>query len=125
MYNNFLYPYNQVNAMPPYYANNGANIPAINNGIIKVTGYDGAKAYQMGANQVAALFDVNENVFWIKSTDGAGFASYRKFRYDEENNETNASVNTDYVTRKEFDELKAEVENYGNVTVSDSTENAK
>lgn len=46
--------------------------------IIRVNGLPGAQAYQMGANASVALFDANEDYFYIKSTDGAGFASIRR-----------------------------------------------
>jgi hypothetical protein len=41
--------------------------------LVKVSGIDGAKAYQMGANSAVALFHESEDIFYIKSTDGAGF----------------------------------------------------
>ena len=43
--------------------------------LIRVNGIDGAKAYQMPANSTVALFDSNEDVMYVKSTDGAGFRS--------------------------------------------------
>ena len=50
-------------------------------GIVRVNGIQGAQAYQMGANSSVALFDANEDFFYIKTTDGAGFASIRKFKF--------------------------------------------
>lgn len=76
--------------------------------IVRVNGYPGAQAYQMGANAAAALFDANDDYFYVKSTDGAGFATIRKFRFypcdDQEQPQGG-----EYVTRKEFDELKGVV----------------
>ena len=40
--------------------------------IVRVNGYQGAQAYQMGANSAAVLFDANEDIFYKKITDGAG-----------------------------------------------------
>ena len=40
--------------------------------ITRVTGEEGAKAYQMAPNSSAALFDGNEDIFYLKTTDGAG-----------------------------------------------------
>ena len=40
--------------------------------LIRVTGIDGAKAYQMRPNSAVALFDGAEDIFYLKSTDGAG-----------------------------------------------------
>lgn len=75
-------------------------------GLIRVTGMQGAKAYQMPANSRAALFDDTDDIVIIKMTDGAGFPSYRRARLewieDEPENDT--------VTRAElnakFEELK-------------------
>ena len=52
--------------------------------LIRVNGIDGAKAYQMAPNSVAALFDANDDLMYIKSTDGAGFPALRTFRFTEE-----------------------------------------
>ena len=41
--------------------------------LIRVTGMDGAKAYQMPPNSVVPLFDADNDIMYIKSTDGAGF----------------------------------------------------
>lgn len=77
--------------------------------IIRVTGMDGAKAYNLSPNSRAALFDDTDDVVIIKTTDGAGFPSYRRARLDwlEEDPPQPAG---DYITRDEFraqfDELK-------------------
>ena len=52
--------------------------------LVRVNGIDGAKAYQMQANSVVALFDANEDVMYIKATDGAGFPSIRVFTFTEQ-----------------------------------------
>ncbi len=52
--------------------------------LIRVNGLDGAKAYQMMANSVVALFDANADLMYIKSTDGAGFPSIRVFSFSEQ-----------------------------------------
>lgn len=51
--------------------------------ITRVTGEEGAKAYQMAPNSSAALFDGNEDIFYLKTTDGAGFPTIRKFKFEE------------------------------------------
>lgn len=79
--------------------------------IIRVNGLPGAQAYQMGANASVALFDANEDYFYIKSTDGAGFASIRRFKFSPCDDMQSAAPTEDYVTRKEFDELKGLVLN--------------
>lgn len=69
--------------------------------IIRVTGMDGAKAYALSPNSRAALFDDTDDVVIIKTTDGAGFPSYRRARLDwiEEAPQQAAG---DYITRDEF-----------------------
>lgn len=71
-------------------------------GLIRVTGMQGAKAYQMPANSRAALFDDTDDIVIIKMTDGAGFPSYRRARLDWLPDEPEG----DSVTRKEFDDLR-------------------
>lgn len=76
--------------------------------LIRVTGYEGAKAYQMAPNSVVALFDGNQDVFFVKSTDGAGFPTIKAFAFTP----IDASpAPVDYVTRQEFEELKGQVLN--------------
>lgn len=43
--------------------------------IIKVSGENGAKAYQMPANSSVLLLDETMPIVWLKSTDGAGYPS--------------------------------------------------
>jgi hypothetical protein len=81
--------------------------------LIRVTGMEGAKAYQMPPNSRAALFDDTDDIVIIKITDGAGFPSYRRARLAwMEDNQASQSVSLEeYVTRKEFEELKGLIEN--------------
>lgn len=83
--------------------------------LTRVTGLEGAKAYQMSANSVAALFDAAEDVMYIKSTDGAGFPTIRIFEFTERKEVPVAQTaqDGDFVSRKEFEELKQEVAKYG------------
>lgn len=77
--------------------------------LVRVSGMDGARAYQMAPNEVVALFDEGDDILYVKSTDGAGFPTIRRFRFREEADaapSAPAPVSTDYVTRAEFDELK-------------------
>lgn len=77
--------------------------------LIRVTGLDGAKAYQLPANSSIALFDANDDVMYIKTTDGAGFPSIRAFRFTPIEAMEPERVVTDYVQRAEFDNLAAQV----------------
>ena len=77
------------------------------NGIVRVTGMDGAKAYQLPPNSAMPLFDSGGEILFIKTTDGAGFPTILPFRYTQlESQQPNAN---DYVTRQEFEELKGMV----------------
>lgn len=90
--------------------------------LIRVTGFDGAKAYQMAPNSSVALFDSNEDIFYVKTTDGAGFPTIRAFRFTPMEAQQPAS---EFVTRDEFERLRQEVLSYGKQFVSNErTDNA-
>ena len=76
--------------------------------LTRVTGLDGAKAYQMPPNSVVALFDGGEDVFYIKSTDGAGFPTIKAFSFSPIEART---TQAEFVTRQEFEELKGMIIN--------------
>ena len=111
-----MYYPNMMNAQQPYqtfqnpYAMNMT--PQTPTTLTRVTGIDGAKAYQMTPNSTVALFDNNEDVMYIKTTDGAGFPTIRTFGFSEITTNNQQSIaNTDYVTRDEFNKLKEELLN--------------
>lgn len=91
--------------------------------LIRVNGIDGAKAYQMNANSTVALFDANEDILYIKNTDGAGFPSIRIFKFDEVTETTKSEEKQDYISRKEFEEFKKELMNNGKQSISRSKSN--
>ena len=91
--------------------------------LIRVNGIDGAKAYQMSANSTVALFDTNEDIMYVKSTDGAGFPSIRTFSFTEIKENTKVSQNTDYISRQEFEDFKKELMNNGKQSISRSKSN--
>lgn len=81
--------------------------------ITRVTGEEGAKAYQMAPNSSAALFDGNEDIFYLKTTDGAGFPTIRKFKFEEIQAKTpEPAEESDYITREEFEQFREEIRNY-------------
>ena len=90
--------------------------------LIRVTGYEGAKAYQMPANSTTALFDSNDDVMYIKSTDGAGFPTIRTFRFEEMRGTAMSSPNEDYISRKEFEDFKKEMLSYAKQSIQSTTE---
>ena len=78
--------------------------------LVRVTGYEGAKAYQMMPNSTVALFDGSEDLMYIKSTDGAGFATIRTFKFEPYCEPTQNCG--EYISRTEFDEFRNEVKDY-------------
>ena len=74
-------------------------------GLIRVTGMDGARAYQMPPNSAVALFDGGQDVFYVKTTDGAGFPTIRAYSF-QPMEQVQAMGASEYVTRAEFEQLK-------------------
>ena len=79
--------------------------PQPRDGLIRVTGMDGARAYQMPPNSAVALFDGGQDVFYVKTTDGAGFPTIRAYSF-QPMEQAQAMGASEYVTRAEFDQLK-------------------
>lgn len=78
------------------------------NALVSVNGVDGAKAYQMPPNSKAALFDANEDIFYLKESDGAGFCTITPYRFVKVEPEK-APPAQDYVTRAEFEKVLSEL----------------
>lgn len=79
--------------------------------LTSVTGIEGARAYPLPPNSRAALFDENQDLLYIKSTDGAGFPTVRTYRFEEVEPEVpSVPAAPDYVSRDEFEELMRKVE---------------
>lgn len=85
----------------------GYGQPCLDQGLIMVNGEEGAKAYPLPPNKTVPLFDKSDMAFYLKSTDGGGYGSLRKFTYSEIIN--NAPEKKDeYLTRAEFEEWKGQ-----------------
>jgi hypothetical protein len=81
--------------------------------LTRVNGIDGARAYQMGANSTAALFDSNDDILYIKTTDGAGFPTIRVFEFKEKIAEMKENLSEcEFVSKAEFEKFKKEVGGY-------------
>lgn len=91
--------------------------------LIRVNGIEGAKAYQMPANSTVALFDSNDDVMYVKSTDGAGFPSIRTFAFTEVKEQNKPVQQIDYISREEFEEFKKELMNNGKQSIQKSKSN--
>lgn len=99
----------------------------MNNNLIQLSGVDlvvpthgieGAKAYPMGPNCRAPLFDDAEDIFYIKSTDANGFPTVKVFEFKEkimidQNNSGNGVVLEDIrsLIREELSVVKEELLN--------------
>lgn len=120
MYNPYLNNYAQNN-YTPYNAQNAMYNASMNQGqqLIRVNGLEGAKAYQMGANSTVALFDSNNDIMYVKNTDGAGFGSIRAFKFSEMDLNSSAPV-AEYATKNELEQLRQEVKNYAEQFISKS-----
>lgn len=78
------------------------------NGLVSVTGIEGAKAYQLPPNSSMPLFDRDSDMLYVKSTDAAGYPTLKAFRFEPV--EAQEQPSQDYVTREDFDALTARVE---------------
>ena len=74
--------------------------------LIKVSGIDGAKAFQMAPNSSVALFHESEDILYVKTTDGAGFPTIRTFKFEPLEDDPKSAQ---YVTVDEFNRFKEEV----------------
>lgn len=109
---NYTYPWSQAIAQ---------NQPQqqqqqVNSGVIWVQGESGAKSYLVAPGQSVWLMDSENNVFYIKTSDGSGMPMpLRIFDYTErtqqQSKQTNTQTNNDYITRKEFEKRLAELRN--------------
>lgn len=75
--------------------------------LIRVTGMDGAKAYQMAPNSCVPLFDADKDIMYVKSTDGAGFPTIRTFSFAPV--EVSQDKVPEYVTRAELDDFERKI----------------
>lgn len=120
-YNMYGYP-NNVQSMQPYQNSmQPCQNMQPNQTLIRVTGIDGARAYQMQANSVVPLFDSDNDIMYIKSTDGAGFPTIKAYTFAPYDM-TQPQYSNDYVTRAEFEELKGMIQN-GKQSIPKSAKN--
>lgn len=122
----FQNPYASLLGQTPYYNQPMNNQPfpqQITQNLIRVNGIEGAKAYQMSANSTVALFDTNEDIMYVKTTDGAGFPIIRTFSFTEIKEDTKVSQNTDYISRQEFEDFKKELMNNDKQSISRTKSN--
>ena len=127
MYNN---PYNSMyNPMQPMNMPQGVNPympqarqPAME--LTRVTGIQGAQAYQMPPNSTAALFDSGCDIMYIKTTDGAGFPTIRTFEF-KPYEEPAAMPAPEYATKADLMALREELMANGKQSVRKPEKSAK
>jgi hypothetical protein len=93
------------------------SMPVAGDQLKSVNGIEGAKQFPVSANSRVALFDMNEDIVYIKTVDAGGYPSIRTFRMVEENS---APKEPQYVTMEEFMKFKEELLN-GKQSVPEST----
>ena len=89
--------------------------PVQNVNWVFVSGVDGAKNQIVQPGQTVWMMDNNDPYFYVKAVDGVGSSSLRIFQFSEVQDVTPEQPAqqidmSQYVQRKEFDELKAMVE---------------
>lgn len=78
--------------------------------LIKVNGRAGADAFRLDApNSMVALFDANEDIFFIKRTDGAGYPTVDTYRFVKAEDAA-PTRDSDFISRVEFDQFKFSLE---------------
>lgn len=81
------------------------------NGLVSVTGIEGAKAYQLPPNSSMPLFDQDNDLLYLKTTDSAGYPTIKTFAFKpmEEPKHAAKEPEAEYVPRTEFDALVEQV----------------
>lgn len=83
-------------------------MPTAGDQLRSVNGIEGAKQFPVAPNSRIALFDANEDIVYIKTTDAGGYPSVRTFRMTEI---SDTPKETQYVTLEEFNKFKEELLN--------------
>lgn len=80
------------------------------NGLISVTGIEGARAYQLPPNSCMPLFDQTNDILYVKTTDAAGYPTVKTFRFEPYEHQIDVKPLPDYISRSEFDALSDKVD---------------
>lgn len=71
-----MYGFNNYGYMPPYTPPSGAGAQMpLRCQVIRVNSKNGADALKLAENSSILLLDENEPIVWLKTTDGAGYAT--------------------------------------------------
>lgn len=79
------------------------------NGLVSVTGMEGARAYPMPPNSSMPLFDKDNDLLYVKTTDSAGYPTIKTFSFQPTEQMEAAAAQEEYVPRSEFDALLEQV----------------
>lgn len=75
------------------------------NGLVWIDSQEGAQMYPLPPNSVSPpLLLRNENAFFVKTTDGGGAASLKRYTFDEDPIVPTNNNSGDFVTREYFDQ---------------------
>ncbi len=89
------------------YGYNFANLPQMD--LPKVKGIESVRMFPTQPNSKTAVFDEDEDVFYVIITDSGNYKTIRRFRYVEE--PLDISFESKYVTKEEFNSLKEMINN--------------
>lgn len=97
---------------------------------IPVSGLQGAKDHIVQPNQTAWLMDNNDTVFYVKSSDNLGVTSLKAYRFEEitDAGQVPPAQQIDmsqYVSREEFDSLKAQIDKITTAAQKQSVKTSK
>lgn len=101
-----LYPSNNTQIDNLYRPS--ASPMTMSNQLTQVNGIESAKAYPTAPNSMYALFDSNDDVFYVKTTDASNFPVIKKYRFYEETEPVKEEASK-YVTVEEFEKFKKEM----------------
>lgn len=82
------------------------------NNLLRVTGPESAKAYSVPPNSTVVLFDADNAIFYLKSTDDSGFATLRTFEFSEKAPDVidvKPEPPVDYATKDDLEKLSKQL----------------
>ena len=98
---NFTYP-QQTQVQPQQPQNNSVLT-------VLVSSEEEARNYPVGPGGSLFLMDSSNCRFYTKSVDFSGIATFKRFEFNEIGAEPQVASQNDFVTRDEFEKLKAQV----------------
>lgn len=93
--------------------------------LIRVNGIESAKTYPTLPNSTIVLFDGNEDIFYVISTDASNFRTTRKFSFSETLDDKPMPAIENFVTVAEFNSLKQQVEEMGKAILKPTKTNTE